>query len=158
MVPFCVNRRRSPFPTAPPSPRHLCASPGSTLRSPSYFTLFTLLQKSEKTNPLFSISSALFQKEGFNNSFPLNHFRTLLQNTGGVVLSIKIISSLTAKCTRIRTSSKHTRNPFRIRTSKTQHLKSLRIRTYRKTPGGRGVVFASLHHCVITSLSHYLIT
>jgi hypothetical protein len=161
MVPFYMNRRRFPFPTASPSPCHLCASPGPTFCSASHFTLLTLLQKSEKTNPLFSNSSPLFQKECFNNSFPLNHFRTLLQNTGGGVLSVKIISPCstllasrrspqTTKSRRIRTSAKHTRNPFRIRTSKTRHLKSFRIRTCRKTPGGEGRLYflTSLHHYV----------
>src|SRR5271168_5354960 len=33
---------------------------------------------------MFSNSSTLFKKQYFSNSLPLNHFRTLLQNTGGV--------------------------------------------------------------------------
>ncbi len=39
---------------------------------------------------------------------------------------------------RMRTYTKHARNPFRIRTSKTQHLKPFRIRTYGKN--GEGVL------------------
>jgi len=39
--------------------------------------------KRPKLNPLFSYSSALFAQECFHNSFPINSFRTLLQNTGG---------------------------------------------------------------------------
>src|ERR1700721_3588562 len=46
--------------------------------------LFSLFRaKPEKLNPSFSHSSTLFKKECFNNSFPINTFRTLSQNTGG---------------------------------------------------------------------------
>ena len=46
--------------------------------------LFSLFSKNdEKLSPSFSNSSPLFQKECSHNSFPINSFRTLSQNTGG---------------------------------------------------------------------------
>jgi len=41
---------------------------------------------------------------------------------------------------RIRTSAKHTRNPFGIRSFKTKHLKPFRIHIYEKTRGARVVI------------------
>ena len=43
---------------------------------------------------------------------------------------------LATKSSRIRSSAKHTHNPFRMRSFKTQDLKSFRIRIYKKTGGG----------------------
>ena len=106
----------------------------------SRFALSPFCKKSEKLNSLFSHSCALFKKECFNNSFSLNRFRALLQNTGGYTLqdtsfpaSIRLPIAIPF---RIRTSEKHVRKPRRIRTSKTQDLKSFRIRTYEKIPPG----------------------
>ena len=45
-------------------------------------------------------------------------------------------SPLATKFPIIRTSEKHTDNPFRIRTSKTQDLKLFRMNTYEKTQEG----------------------
>jgi len=56
-----------------------------------------------------------------------------------LVLSLPPVTGHQSQVTKsfiIRTSEKHTCNPFRIRTSKTQHLKPFRIRTYKKTGGG----------------------
>ena len=51
---------------------------------PLPYSLFSLFRKNHaKLNPSFSISSALFKKEYSRNLFPINNFRTLLQNTGG---------------------------------------------------------------------------
>ncbi len=119
----------------------------STFSSLPSFTLSPFYKKSEKITPLFSDSSALFKKERLDNSFSINSFRTLLQNTGGGTPPPKIFSlffcvpstahsSSSAKSRRIRTYAKRARNPFTIRTSKTQDLKPFRIRTYEKTPGG----------------------
>jgi len=78
----------SAFPCLLSNSNDLCALRVSELSS-LRFTLFTLLQNNGKIAPLFSYSSALFQKECFHNSFPVNHFRTLLQ-TPGVCLSNSI--------------------------------------------------------------------
>jgi hypothetical protein len=49
------------------------------------FSLFPLFsRKWQKLTPLFSHSSALLKKECFRNSFPINNFRTLSQNTRAV--------------------------------------------------------------------------
>jgi|SRR5271163_1433262 len=48
-------------------------------------------------------------------------------------------SDLTTKSLRIRTSAKHTHNPFRSRTFKTKGLKPFRICIYKKT-GGVGLL------------------
>ena len=59
---------------------------------------------------------------------PLTTHRPLLTiPAGGRPLTISF---------RIRTSAKHSHNPFRICTSKTQHLKSFRMNTYEKTLRG----------------------
>ena len=119
----------------------------STFSSLPSFTLSLFCKKSEEITPLFSDSSALFKKVCFDNSFSINSFRTLLQNTGGGTPPPRIFSlsfcilaaprpSLAAKSRRIRTYTKRARNPFTIRTSKTQHLKPFRICTYEKTRGG----------------------
>jgi len=132
-------------------------------QKPLPHALFSLFSKNnEKLSPSFSNSSALFQKECSINSFPLNNFRTLSQNTGvgspssnqssadrptanykspvaASALSLPRVTSHQSQITKsfiIRTSTKHTRNPFRICTSKTKHLKPFRIRTYEKK--GRG--------------------
>ena len=62
--------------------------PNSTVSLPNdkplLYSLFSLFRKNHaKLNPSFSISSALFKKECSRNPFPINNFRTLLQNTGG---------------------------------------------------------------------------
>jgi hypothetical protein len=119
----------------------------STFSSLPCFTLSLFCKKNEKVTPLFSDSSALFKKECFDNSFSINSFRTLLQNTGGGTPPPKIFSlffcilatahsSFSANSHKIRTYAKRARNLFTIRTSKTQHLKPFRICTYEKTPGG----------------------
>ena len=89
----------SPFPSLAPSDRPLPSvySVPSVLKSPFHnptfppsndkplpYSLFSLSRKNHaKLNPPFSISSALFKKDCSRNSFPINNFRTLLQNTGG---------------------------------------------------------------------------
>ena len=106
---------------------------------------------------------ALFQKEWFNNPFPVNHFRTLLQNTQGVPLKSNLYPRLFPRFASnpitIRTYAKHTRNPFRIRTSKAQDLKSFRIRTYEKTGGrvlhGKGASAVSRRLPRASSATHY---
>jgi hypothetical protein len=88
----------------------LCAisalSVPSTLKSPFKTTtvpplqqkplpraLFSLFPKiRQRLNPDFSSSSTLFQKDCSHNSFPINSFRTLLQNTGGHIFQIRISS------------------------------------------------------------------
>src|ERR1700720_2935120 len=54
--------------------------------SPSLFSFFC--KNRQNLNPSFSISSTLFKKECSRISFPINNFRTLLQNTGGGSLSV----------------------------------------------------------------------
>ena len=65
-------------------------SVNSALSVPSAFnfhaveSLFSLFRRNrEELNPSLSISSALFQKESSHNSFLINTFRTLSQNTQG---------------------------------------------------------------------------
>jgi hypothetical protein len=55
----------------------------SALGSLSSLTLSLFCAQSEKINPLFSNSSALFKKECFDKPLAINGFRTLLQNTRG---------------------------------------------------------------------------
>jgi hypothetical protein len=100
---------------------HRLCRRASAFRSPSCFTLSLFCRKSAKITPLFSYSSALFKKECFDNSFPINDFRTLLQNTGGGTASPKT-SSLSFPILAARHSSLAT--------------KSRRIRTYEKAGGG----------------------
>ena len=66
----------------------LCAS---ALGSLSSLTLSLFCAKSEKINPLFSNSSALFKKECFTNCPAINTFRTLFEKTrgGGYILQTK---------------------------------------------------------------------
>src|SRR5271168_4120622 len=53
-------------------------------QKPLLRALFSLFcRKRAKINPSFSYPYALFKKECFHNSFPINIFRTLLQNTRG---------------------------------------------------------------------------
>src|SRR5580704_12884175 len=143
--PACPEPRRdrserSALPRLLPNPSDLCALCVSALSSLSRFTLFTLSQNNAKLTPLFSYSSAFFEKECFSNPFPINHFRTLLQNTGGVPQKSNPSSPqfprFAPNSFTICTSVKPARNPFRIRTSKTQDLKSFRIRTYEKKGEG----------------------
>jgi hypothetical protein len=75
-----------------PRPSFLCALRVSAFSSLSCFTLSLFCKKPQKLNPLLSYSSALFQKEYFDNSFSFNHFRTLLQNTGGDILQAQNLS------------------------------------------------------------------
>jgi hypothetical protein len=57
--------------------------------------LFSLFYKNrQKSNPSFSNSSALFQKECSTNPFPINSFRTLLQKHRGADLSSQILVAL----------------------------------------------------------------
>jgi hypothetical protein len=141
---FLIAEGRGSTPL-PPQPsrieRSVTASRFSSRFAPSLFC-----KKSQKLNPLFSNSSALFKKENSDNSFPTNHFCTLLQNTGSVptpffsVLPLLTIhDSRFTNSFRIRTSEKHARKPCRMRTSKTRGLKSFRIRSYKKTGEGGGV-------------------
>jgi len=146
-------RQPLPFPDNPfgssaiPSSAGLCKFRVSPSSARSLFGLSLFCKKCQKITRLFSDSSALFKKECSDNSFSINSFRTLLQNTGGGTPPPKIFSlffcilatahsSSSAKSSRIRTYAKRARNPFTIRTSKTQHLKPFRICTYEKTPGG----------------------
>jgi hypothetical protein len=140
---FLIAEERGSTPL-PPQPsrieRSVTASRFSSRFAPSLFC-----KKSQKLNPLFSNSSALFKKENSDNSFPTNHFCTLLQNTGSVptpffsVLPLLTIhDSRFTNSFRIRTSEKHARKPCRMRTSKTRGLKSFRIRSYKKTGEGVG--------------------
>src|SRR5208282_3633581 len=75
MVPFRVNLH-----LAPPSPR---------LKEPhSLFSLFPFsYEVRANITPSFSYLYVLFVKECFANSFAMNSFRTLLQNTGGYPLT-----------------------------------------------------------------------
>lgn len=78
-----------PNPDLPPaSPKmfscaDLCGLCISAFSSLSCFTLSFFRNKREEINPLYSTPSALFKNEYFDKSFPINSFRTLLQNTGG---------------------------------------------------------------------------
>jgi hypothetical protein len=134
------SRGGSAFPHLAPHSSDLCVLCVSALSSFSRFTLFTLPQNNLKLNPLFSYSSTLFKKECFHNPFPVNHFRTLLQNTRGVSQESNLSSPRFRRFApnpfTIRTYAKPTRNPFTIRTSKTQDLKSFRMNTYEKKEGG----------------------
>jgi hypothetical protein len=155
MLPFLMFRTHRPFPTSAhpltyfriSSSADLCGLCTSAFSSLSCFTLSLFCRNSAKISPSFSYSSALFKKECLDKSFPINSFRTLLQNTGGGTPQVKISSrlfsilsapcpSLAAKSRRILTYEKWLRNPFTIRTSKTQDLKPFRIRTYEKTGEG----------------------
>jgi hypothetical protein len=66
-----------------PSSARLCGLCCSAFSFPSSFTLSLFCKKNKKITSLFSNSSALFKKERFGNSFSINTFRTLLQNTEG---------------------------------------------------------------------------
>jgi hypothetical protein len=66
-----------------PSSARLCGRYCSAFSFPSSFTLSLFCKRNKKITSLFSNSSALFKKECFGNSFSINSFRTLLQNTGG---------------------------------------------------------------------------
>jgi hypothetical protein len=99
-------------------------------------------KKSQNLTPLFSHPSALFKKEGFANSFRINSFRTLSQNTGGGTLPdlfsflplLTIHNSLLTNSLRICTSKKYASNPCRIRSFKTHDLKPFRMCSCEKTP------------------------
>jgi hypothetical protein len=69
----------------------LCATALGSLSSLTLSLFSFSCAKSEKINPLFSNSSALFKKECFTNCPAINTFRTLLQNTrgGGYILQTK---------------------------------------------------------------------
>jgi len=68
MLPSPMFSSRSILPSSPLLPR----------------ALFSLsFKNNENTNPLLSRCSVLFKKEYFANSFSINSFRALLQNTGG---------------------------------------------------------------------------
>jgi hypothetical protein len=142
-----------PNPDLPPaSPKmfscaDLCGLCVSAFSSLSCFTLLFFRNKREKITPLYSRPSALFKNECSDKSFPINSFRTLLQNTGGGTPPPEILaffsgvlasaqSPAATKSRGIRICEKCARNPFTIRTSKTQDLKPFRIRTYEKTRGG----------------------
>jgi|SRR5580698_1764143 hypothetical protein len=123
----------------------LCVSAFSSL---SRFTLSFFRNKRENITPLYSRPSALFKNECSDKSFPVNSFRTLVQNTGGGTPPPEILaffsgvlasaqSPSATKSRGIRIYEKCVHNPSIIRTSKTQHLKPFRICTYEKT-GGRG--------------------
>jgi hypothetical protein len=125
-----------------PSSTELCALSVSALSS-LCLTLSLFGAKTEKLSPAFSCPSALFKKQYFNNSFSINGFGTLLQNTGGVPTPffsflplLTIHYSLFTNSFRIRISAKTAHNPFRIRSFKTQHLKPFRIRIYKKRGWG----------------------
>jgi hypothetical protein len=80
----------------PASLRSRCFAPpnGFTPRFLSaHSSLFSLFDgKREKLIPLLSCSSALFKKERCDNSFPINSFHTLWQNTGGGTTSSALSS------------------------------------------------------------------
>jgi hypothetical protein len=90
--------------------------------------LSLLCKNTEKLTPLFSIFSALFKRECFADSFRINDFRTLLQNTGGVHRQPRLLSWLSPSC-----------NSFIINTcrtvSKQSPLTIFRINTYEKHRG-----------------------
>ncbi len=93
-------------PSALKSPRKNTSAP-PLKQKPSPRALFSLFpQNSDKLNPSFSNSCALFRKECSHNSFPIYNFRTLLQNTRGegLLLQPKFLSRLAFTAT-----------PFRIR-------------------------------------------
>ncbi len=111
--------------------------------------------KSKKLTPLFSHSSALFKEAHSGNSFPINRFRTLSQNTGGgtpplnrstasfVILRLQQ-PSLAAKSHRIRTYVNFACNPSRMNTCKNKGLKVLWNEHLRKNRGG-GTPFPRFH-------------
>ena len=83
----------------PASFRSLCFTSANGLPPrflPAHSSLFSLFDgKREKLIPFLSCSSALFKKEYCGNSFPINSFRTLWQNTGGGTLSSPLPSQET---------------------------------------------------------------
>jgi|SRR5580704_15389623 hypothetical protein len=83
----------------PASFRSRCFTPANGLPSrflPAHSSLFSLFHgKREKLIPFLSCSSALFKKECCDNSFPINSFHTLWQNTGGGTLSSALPSQET---------------------------------------------------------------
>jgi hypothetical protein len=91
MLPFPMFRTHRPFPIFAhpltsfriPASADLCELCTSAFRSLSCFTLSLFCRNSAKISPSFSYCSALFKKECFNNSFPINSFRTLSQNPAG---------------------------------------------------------------------------
>jgi hypothetical protein len=63
---------------------------------PAHSSLFSLFDgKREKLIPFLSCSSALFRKECCDNSFPINSFHSLWQNTGGGTTSSALPSQET---------------------------------------------------------------
>jgi hypothetical protein len=83
----------------PASFRSRCFTPANGLPPrflPAHSSLFSLFHgKREKLIPFLSCSSALFKKECRDNSFPINSFHTLWQNTGGGTLSSPLPSQET---------------------------------------------------------------
>jgi hypothetical protein len=113
------------------------------LASTSLFSL--LYRRFKKSNPLFSYSSALNEKEYFANSFPIKNFRTILQNTRDLLPSSKIWplhmvathgSPHFAISFGMRSFAKSAHNLFRMRSFKTKDLKSCRMSIYEKTRVG----------------------
>ena len=68
---------------------HLCPLTLANSVIPAFLVAHSSLfdGKCEKLIPLLSCSCALFKKECCDNSFPINSFHTLWQNTGGGTLS-----------------------------------------------------------------------
>jgi len=89
------RRHLLPNPDLPPAcvclwpPPDLCGLRAFASSSLSCFTLSLFCEKSSKTNPSFSYSSALLQILYFDKPVYINSLRTLLQNTGGGILSHK---------------------------------------------------------------------
>ncbi len=85
----CKKHRGVGYPSLadPASFRSRCFTPANGLPPrflPAHSSLFSLFHgKREKLIPLLSCSSALLKKECRDNSFPINSFHTLWQNTRG---------------------------------------------------------------------------
>jgi hypothetical protein len=121
------------------------ASPVGPVLAPRFLSCFTLplfCKRSQKLNPMFSHSSALFKEEHSANFFGISGFRTLLQNTGGVPTPffsflplLTTHNSLFTNSFRICSSAKHAHKPFRMRSFKTHDLKPFRMCSYKKKGG-----------------------
>jgi len=135
-VPSVSPALKSPFPRAYRRSHHRHSHqvnrPTLIFRS-SRTSLFSLFcKKSQKLNSLLSASSPLFKKEYSNNSFPINSFRTLLQNTGVGLLQAKNPSVQIP-----RVSSFHDRIPFKIIFfAHAHHLTPIESHSCKKQGGG----------------------
>ena len=131
----------TPFPATLRGKSQLIENPAALSRVLATLTrhlhLNPFVCHSYKKHPGSHHSSQRSFRSGFSrpNFLPARHSPPAT----ALVLSLPPVTGHQSQVTKsfiIRTSEKHTCNPFRIRTSKTQHLKPFRMNTYKKTGGG----------------------